>query len=227
MKKIILCAATGFEARACKQALKQMSPHPDLQIEVLETGMGPEKAKIALRSALLSGNLFSPTLVISTGFAGSLRNTLPIGATILATALISKKIAALDSSNMEASLYRAAIPFQKVQLEEVQQVELAAHEQKFHPETSAIDMESLALAETAKEFLIPFAVVRIISDNPKAPLPKTVLAFSNGGKNIRGIARGLFTAAKEPIQLTRFVARSAVLPRKLTRLWEALLPHLG
>ena len=70
---ILVCAATGTEADACRRGIADaMAPG----IEVLTTGVGPARATAALAERLLACGGGSPAprpaLIVSSGFAGAL-----------------------------------------------------------------------------------------------------------------------------------------------------------
>src|SRR5262249_25453390 len=74
---ILVCAATSVEAKACRQGIKK-SGQSD-RYEILQVGMGMAHAKRTLEKRLMGSQLPRPTLVVSTGFAGSLSLSLPVG----------------------------------------------------------------------------------------------------------------------------------------------------
>jgi len=201
--KILLCAATVFEAGACQKAVRQAKA--SAKVSVLKTGMGGEAAASALtralESAIASG--VQPERVISTGFAGSRRALLKMGDVITV-----RKVSSEGKSIPIVPAAIRSIPFREVSLEQVSKIMGAAGEDETG-EVEAVDMESYSLAEVAARFQIPFSVIRIVSDDPEHPIPDG----------------GWLEMVSSPLRLARFIARSSSLPTKLRRLWEQLLTN--
>jgi len=197
--KILLCAATVFEAGACQKAIQRAGA--STSASVLKTGMGGERAALvltrALESAIASGA--RPARVISTGFAGSRRQDLKIGDVITARKVsFEGRSIEIDLAEIEP---RAS--FCEVALQQVSEVMGA----KNQAEAEAIDMESYSLAGVAARFQIPFSVIRMISDDPEHPIPEG----------------GWLAIVRSPLSLAKFLARSSGLPLKLANFWERLL----
>jgi hypothetical protein len=91
-----------------------------------------------------------------------------------------------------------------------------------------IDMESHAWAELSVSQGLPFQVLRVISDNPDAPLPDSVGLFASAlnadsrREKMTGFARGLANTALAPHEMARFLLQSSRLPKVLETGWKEL-----
>jgi nucleoside phosphorylase/outer membrane protein TolC len=219
MKHILLCAATGVEARACRNAFSHPS---ESAFEVLQTGMGPVRAEKALRD-YLSTAFQKPDCIVSTGFAGSRKSGIELGDWVLA-----RKINSGDQASMEINfdpwslmLRRAAVAYQAVSFHQVTEVVSEANASEAS-DVQVVDMESYALASVAKEFEIAFQVLRLISDTPEKPIPKAIIEFSN-----LSITAGLRETISAPKKLFTFIGQSMKLPAELTKAWKKIAPHVS
>jgi nucleoside phosphorylase/outer membrane protein TolC len=213
--QILLCAATLVEAKACKTGIKRAGRSS--AIFVLQTGMGSENAERVLRQYLSENLDDKPKWIISTGFAGSRISSIGLGDFILASSVNEIEFGA---GTWADSLKRAQIPFQLARVSTVQKImNEDSTSRKDEPENrplEVVDMESAALAKVAKEFSIPFQVVRLMSDTIDQPIPNSVVAFSSS------LSKGVFSALREPKKLAHFIRQTINLPGKLSHAWEKL-----
>ncbi len=126
---------------------------------ILITGMGEQNAGRELRRFLTT---VQPKLILTCGFAGGLNPTLPTGAVLFSE----------DESNLTQNLLAAgATP---ATFFYAKQVAITAHEKsELHSVTKAdaVEMESGAIRRIAKEYGIPSATIRVISDTANEDLP--------------------------------------------------------
>ncbi|HET7755031.1 MAG TPA: carotenoid biosynthesis protein, partial [Anaeromyxobacteraceae bacterium] len=162
---IVVCAATGTEAAACLEGIADSGVEG---VEVLRTGVGPERAARALRERLAAEP--RPTLVVSSGFAGALTPGLERGSFVTADAVIElvdgrSSAVAIPPGGLRTA--PASAPVSVVSASTVLQSAPAGS-----GGAAAADMESAALARIAAGANVPFAVFRVVSDTPAAPLPE-------------------------------------------------------
>lgn len=232
-KVILVCAATSVEAKACRLGITKANQSD--RFEVLQTGMGLEKARDALSKRLNDSSLPDVSHVISTGFAGSWTHQLSVGDWILG------RTVELQSGSKPIELGRLTLaskisfPFRNSRIVSLTrasaQGEVSQSPSQSNDEPAlpiVVDMESYSWAEICQKHGIPFQVIRMVSDNPNAPLPKSVGTFASVftapsvGAKMRSIAQGVQQAASEPMNLARFVARGTQLPGLLERGWQEL-----
>ncbi|MDC7218091.1 MAG: hypothetical protein PQJ28_03605 [Spirochaetales bacterium] len=129
-----------------------------------------------------------PDLILSIGVSGGLAAGLEAGTLVTATSIHSD-IAELDSwfeSDEDAKLRSELVPScgetQCGKLITAKEAVLTPQDKLFmHERTGAlaVDMESIAVAQTAKKNGIPFGCIRAISDDSKRGIPKESLAGVN------------------------------------------------
>jgi Phosphorylase superfamily len=162
---ILVCAATAAEARACREGLADAGAR---DAEVLRTGVGPARAGAALARRLARGP--RPDLVVSSGFAGALTPDVALGAFVTASAVVHVRPS--DGAIALAALPRELIRVLPGALP-CRVVTAGAVLREAPPGIGgpiACDMESAALADAAGSAGVPFAVLRMITDAPGAPL---------------------------------------------------------
>jgi nucleoside phosphorylase len=201
---ILLCAATSIEARACRAGTSNAAQ----PIEVLKTGMGLKNAEDALRIRLQNGaSQPRPSLIVSTGFAGSWSPRYRVGDWVVGkTVAYENRWAPLDLNPA-----REILPSQETLPRGDFRTLL---EPAIGNAEVLVDMESFSWAKVAHEFQIPFLILRMISDSPSHPLPKTIQHLATGS-----FGRGMMSLPSEPRALMKFVARGARLPGLLKQGW--------
>jgi hypothetical protein len=163
--KILVCAATPVEVLACQRGIEKSG---DSRFEVLQTGMGMENARNALKMRLHKGK---PDLVVSSGFAGIWRGDFKIGDWIGASEVWSRTGGKLTQVGCVVEPFGASIPFVSVD-------EIGPAPSDLEMDRVAVDMESAGLAQICRENEIAFSVFRMITDTPSAPLPDFVSSWT-------------------------------------------------
>ncbi len=221
---ILVCAATSVEARACRKGVDQA--RASARYEILQTGMGLEKARAALENRLLDSGRPRVSLVISTGFAGSWTRSLSAGAWISGASIESHLAEqrfdlGLGLNSFSASLARVISISQACS-----EGEAGVFVDSDLP--IAVDLESSSLAEVCRDRGIPFQILRLISDSPDAPLPRCIGCFASvftapsAREKFRSLLQGLSLVIAEPLSLARFIARGTKLPSLLSQGWKEI-----
>lgn len=199
--RVLVCAATRTEHDACEEGIAAAGIDPRVAtFEMLLTGVGPERARRSLEARLLaragsSSLLSSPSLVVSTGFAGALDRSFARLSWVTATKV--RDVADVDLREGPSEVARCEVVSSK---------ELVATSGASASLEGGVvvDMESAALAEVARSRSIPFMVLRLVSDTPDAPLPAFLSPFTNAlaaettSSRLRFAARGLRSALGDP-----------------------------
>jgi adenosylhomocysteine nucleosidase len=137
-----------------------------LEIAVLHTGVGETSARPRLTRFLSDHR---PMLLISSGFAGALDPSLPIGALVVAENFSSP--APLESARLffhaSRSVFFGGLTTQSLPSESVS----SKHALSVETGALAVDMETTALASLCSAASIPFLSVRAVSDTALQPLP--------------------------------------------------------
>lgn len=168
----------------------------------MRTGMGPQKSHTVTKQLLEEGKW---DLVISTGFAGALRD-LPIGTLVVGEDVMDDSFVIPQKAPMVcnaewvaklAALSRQNIPFPIGRFATVPRVLTRSEEKQKLAEATgamAVDMESGSIGRVANEFGVPFVIIRAISDGMGEDLPLDFNLF----KSMSGWAKGLWQCLSSP-----------------------------
>ncbi|BDG08961.1 phosphorylase family protein [Anaeromyxobacter paludicola] len=209
---ILVCAATGAEAAACREGLLGAAG-----FEVLATGVGPARAAAALRRRLREGA--RPVRVVSSGFCGALSADLAPLAWATATSLHRLEAGRARPVALRPGTLGAldgAVPCAFLTAEAV-----VGGGDFGLPAPAAVDMESAALAEAAEAAGLPFAVLRLVTDAPGRPLPR-LAGLLGGALSARGLGERAAFAARAAVEAARAPARAAAFLRE-TSAWRERL----
>lgn len=227
MSRILLCAATGFEAGACRAAIRDAGAEE--RCEVLRTGMGLRNAGQALEARLSRGP--RPEWVISTGFAGCRSAASRVGQWAFARSVRREGGRRLELPEKAPPFFEResgmALETDVVSLGGVEILEQGTSGDAPRPEL--VEMESFAWAETAMAHGIRFQVLRLISDTPDSPLPAAVghLVAISTAESWRGRAaaglRGGRAAVLDPRGIWRFARQTHRLTGLMTEGWTGFL----
>jgi hypothetical protein len=225
----LICVATLVEAKACRRGIAS-SGRKD-QFEILQTGMGMARARRALETRLADQTRPHPALVISSGLAGSRHREISVGSWIFGEWVETEHLGKSFACANDFGLDRLSFQLQPARVITLLKAETQTH--ALAPVSAdalpvVIDMESHAWAEVCHAREIPFRVLRVISDNPDAPLPSAVGFFASAlnadipQKQVKDFAQGLFSLATEPHRMARFLYQSSRLPKVLEMGWKEL-----
>ena len=167
------------------------------------SGMGLAAADAGARALIQAG----ARALVSWGMAGGLDPSLTPGAIFLPTEVISLEGAAIKAASPWRERVAEAISARKPiaagrLLTSATAIGSLADKSRLFRETgaAAVDMESLAIAETARAHGIPFLAVRVIVDSAADALPRAVTAAANSQGHLN-IWRLIGTLAREPAEL--------------------------
>lgn len=154
-----------------------------IRIAVVESGMGFARARRATR-ALVEGH--APRWLLSCGFAGALRPDIPIGSIVVADSIVDQHEQCLQIDlHMPADPARGLFVGRLLTADElVRTVALKKQLAEQHG-ALAVDLESLAVAQVAREFKTRFLAVRVISDDLSADLPPEILSVVGATGSVR------------------------------------------
>ena len=192
-----------FPGASCRA---QFRGPPTQTVLMLETCLGAAAMESALRWCLDSprfgGVPYRPRFLLSAGFSGALRPEQKVGDLILATEVMDQ------SGNCWPAVHPPALACSHGRL--LTAAELVGdprEKQRLGQETGAVavDMESAVVARLCHEHGIPFACLRVISDDWRTPLSSQLLALLRRGR-------------VSPLRLAWQVARHPALIAELRRL---------
>ncbi|MBI3417449.1 MAG: hypothetical protein HY043_19320 [Verrucomicrobia bacterium] len=206
---ILVCFAVKEEAKFFpKLALAHA------RIETLVTGMGAENASLAIRAAL---ETFSPTLVLTCGFAGGLNPKLPAGAIVF-------------SEDPEVGLARHLVELSAAlaTFHCARRVAVTCTEKKQLWESTradAVEMESGVIREICRAKQISSATIRVISDSASEDLPLDFNALMSADYEIN-FAKLLLRVASAPWKIPALLAfqrQTTAAARNLGEILDKLL----
>ena len=213
---ILVCAATGTEAAACRRGIADACASG---FEVLKTGVGTEPAALALRrwlGARAGGATPTsprrPALVVSSGFAGALSSDIAPLAWVTASSVHRLVDGRTLPVVLPGGLIRVAERATACHVISTDQV--LGHGVAGLADPAAVDMESAGLAEAAAEAGIPFLVLRLVTDTPARPmaslgrsLASALAAHGVASRTTQGL-RAALDAARSPMHALAFVRES-------------------
>jgi nucleoside phosphorylase len=225
--------ALRWEARAFYRAFRPQQRFPGapcrasfcgpewLSVLVLETGLGPQRAEVAVNWLLSEPRLGKvpcrPKVVLSAGFSGALREELAVGDVILATEVVDAYgdrwpatwPGELPPGEWRPPLHRGRVLFSPRLVGDPHDKQRLGLKHA----ALAVDMESGAVARCCREHGVPFGCVRVISDALTTPLSPVLLTLLSGARvsplRVAGAALASPTLMKELWRLGRAAGRAA------------------
>lgn len=198
---------------------------------MLETGLGAAAMESALRWCLNGpcfGDLpYRPRLVLSAGFSGALRSEQHVGDLVLATEIVDIedncwKIESLDALPTEEGITQGRLltvselvsdPSDKQRLGEQYQA-------------LAVDMESAIAARLCAERGIPFACLRVISDDLHTPLsPRLVDILRHGRVSPWRLGAAVLRHPRLIVELMRLAVQTRQAAQRLLAVRSLLSAH--
>jgi nucleoside phosphorylase len=164
----LVCFALQIEATPFCQLIK---PPPNLRI--LLTGIGQDNARQTIRRALTE-NL--PKRVLTCGFAGGLNPVLPFGAIVFETDP--------DFDLTPALLRKGARPVRFHCVTRVVSTRVEKESLWHTTRADAVEMESGIIRQSCREYHVPCATARVISDTAAEDLPLDFNHFLTAGRQM-------------------------------------------
>lgn len=155
----------------------------DRRIAVVECGTGGARARKATLALL---DAHTPRWLLSVGFSGALRPDLKIGDIVVANSVVGA-----DGEELTLDLSMPADPQRGWHVGRIAMVDhivrTVAEKRALAERTGAlaVDMESLTVAQIARDARIRFMAVRAISDDASVDLPPEVLAILGPTGSVR------------------------------------------
>jgi len=182
-----------------------------IRIAIVESGMGFARARRATQ-AMLEGH--SPRWLLSCGFAGALQAGIPVGSILVADSIVDQHGQSLQIDlQMPADPARGLFVGRLLTADNIVRTVELKRQLAEQYSALAVDQESLAVAQVAREHKTRFLAVRVISDDLSSDLPPEILSIVGATGSVRfGAAVGALwkrpSAAKDMWRL-REQAQSA------------------
>ena len=185
-------------------------------ILLVQTGMGAAATRRALSWALLQ----QPARVLVAGFCGALEDDLEVGALVQATEVCDGQ----GNTWPLAPCPRVGLPGRLVSVERPVLGTAGRHDLRTRRRAIAVDLESAPAAHVLSAAGVPFACLRVVSDDARAGLPED-LAAALAGERIDACLL-LRAALRRPAlvaDLWRLARQSRLAARRLADGVEQLL----
>jgi adenosylhomocysteine nucleosidase len=177
-----------FPAAPCRAQFRESqvadAPRSGRTVLMLETGLGATAMETALRWCLGSPHLgevsYRPRFVLSAGFSGALQPEQRVGDLILATEVVDQKGNCWPAAN--SSISRDIIAGRLLTVSEL--VSDPREKQRLGQQYQAIavDMETAIAARICHEHGVPFASIRVISDDLNTTLSPHLVDLLQQGR---------------------------------------------
>ena len=172
------------------------SKKPERQILVGVTGVGKSAARSCIEAILAAGA--KPRRVVVAGFAGALREGLPLAEVIVASEVVDEHGGRWQTSWPEKR-FGGVLTCELMIGEPARKLVLG---KKYTAD--CVDMESSAVAEVCQRHGMPFGCVRVISDDVNQPLSRRLIGLVESGRvSIPRVIRAVIRSPKLAIELVR------------------------
>ena len=154
-----------------------------IRIAVVESGMGFARARRATQ-ALIEGH--TPRWLLSCGFAGALCENMPVGSILVADSVVDQHGQSLQIDlHMPADPARGLFVGRLLTADDIVRTVDRKRELAEQHSALAVDQESLAVAQVARDRKTRFLAVRVISDDLSADLPAEILSIVGATGSVR------------------------------------------
>lgn len=178
---------------AVREELKYFLPVPDVGFRVLVTGIGRRNAAESIRAVLEEER---PRVVLTCGFAGGLNPKLSLGSIVFE----EDPVVGLKSELIELG----AIPGRFYCSKRVAITAMEKQSLWLHTSADAVEMESSVIRTICREYSIPSATIRVISDTAHDDLPLDFNALMTADDRINYL-RLIWSVITSPRKLPRLV----------------------
>jgi nucleoside phosphorylase len=171
----------------------------DNRIKVAISGIGQKRARRTTRKMCRNTNGFCPERLISLGFCGGTQDDLVIGQLIIANRLSYND----QEIELENRYLTETMGFLKGSLYRVGKLQTfnrpVFSKNKILKDTVAVDMESFAIAQTARNHHIPITFIKAVSDlvPDKATLKNLFILLKSMRSNLKKAKHQLNLFARE------------------------------
>lgn len=210
-----------------------LAPSVSGEVVVVQTGMGTRNAEASLEYVIKK---YSPTMILSSGFAGALYDNAAIGELIWASRVLLMNNGISDTMDLPDSGHLFDRVSQKLTIQEGSIITLERWMKK--PEIKrtfseplsfpVCDMETFPLAKASLTRGLPFVAIRSITDRSHEEIPPELLSVSDESGNYR-FSRAMNVLLGNPSLIPRALTlgrSSAVASKNIWRAVKALIEVL-
>lgn len=197
------------------------------RIVVVETGVGAAAAVGAVNWLLSRPNIADaacePELLVFAGFAGALRESLHVGDVILAEDVVDLDgrvwLAPLRPAGLPGVLSGRVLTTSRFIGDPAEKLALGGKRGAL-----AVDMESAAFAQRSTERGVPWACLRVISDDATEPFTREVASLVEGGRVHLG--RVFWLLLRKPWMLAKLLRLGRQTRHAAQRMADAVIQFL-
>jgi adenosylhomocysteine nucleosidase len=210
---VLICFAVEEEAKFFPQGSRGLLSRGPHLYETLVTGIGRKNAAEHIRRAL---PIVRPRVVLSCGFAGGLNPDLALGDIVFDEDYEVGLTEMLEELGCSSGRFHCA-----------KRVAVTAEEKhRLWQSTAAdaVEMESSVIRTICREFRIPSATIRVISDTAHEDLPLdfNVLMTSDDRINYAKLAWAILSSPRKIPKLMDFQRQTIIASRRLASILEQL-----
>ena len=201
--------------------------YDDIRVAVVESGTGFSRARKATQALV---DAHSPDWILSAGFSGALQPDMQVGHIVVADSIVDTHgHETILDMNMPADPDHGLHVGRLVTADAL--VRTVDEKQTLAADTQglAVDLESLAVAQVARETKTRFLAVRVISDDMSADLPPEVVAILGRTGSIRAgaVAGSLWKRPSSAKDMWRLRENANVAAEKLATFLDGVVRQLA
>jgi adenosylhomocysteine nucleosidase len=197
---------------------------PGQTVLMLETGLGAAAMEAALLWCLgaprLGGAPYRPRFVLSAGFSGALQPEQRVGDLVLATEIVDPCGGFWRADDrlqlrLEAAVWRGRLLTVTRLVADPEEKQRLGREYQ----ALAVDMETATIARLCRQHDIPFACLRVISDDWNTPLSPHLVELLDGGRvSIPRLIGAILRHPRIVFDMSRLAAQTRTAARRLLSL---------
>jgi adenosylhomocysteine nucleosidase len=210
-----------FAGAPCRAQIRGL---PGQTVLMLETGLGAAAMEAALLWCLRPPRLgdvpYRPRFVLSAGFSGALQPEQRVGDLILATEIVDEygghwRTDDLPGMRLEADVWRGRLlTVTRLVADPVEKRRLGREH-----EALAVDMETATVARLCRQHDVPFACLRVISDDWSTPLSPHLVELLEGGRvSMPRLIGAILRHPRIVLEMSRLAAQTRTAARRLLSL---------
>lgn len=197
---------------------------PGQTVLMLETGLGAAAMEAALlwclRAPRLGSAPYRPRFVLSAGFSGALQPEQRVGDLVLATEIVDQHGGHWHTDDLLGMALETAVSRGRL-LTVTRLVATPEEKQRLGREYQAlaVDMETATVARLCRQHDVPYACLRVISDEWNTPLSPHLVELLDGGEV--SMSRLIGAVLRHPgivLELSRLAAQTRMAAQRLLSL---------
>ena len=214
-----------FAGAPCRAQFRGL---PGQTVLMLEAGLGAAAMEAALlwclRAPRLDAVPYRPRFVLSAGFSGALQTGQRVGDLILASEIVDEYGGHWHTDDLPGMGLESAVSRGRL-LTVTRLVATPEEKQRLgrQYQALAVDMETATVARLCRQHDVPFACLRVISDDWNTPLSPRLVELLEGGRvSMPGLIGAVLRHPQIICEMTRLAAQTRTAARRLLSLRSLL-----